>query len=57
MAKKKKATTKKQITPARKKRGAAVSKERDKVTNHAIEQLADTVARDGSIFRCVRSPI
>jgi DNA topoisomerase-6 subunit A len=47
MAKKKKATTKKQITPARKKRGAAVSKERDKVTNHAIEQLADTVARDG----------
>ena len=47
MAKKKKATTKKQITPARKKRGAAVSKERDKVTNHAIEKLADTVARDG----------
>jgi DNA topoisomerase-6 subunit A len=47
MAKKKKATTKKQATPARKKRGAAVSKERDKVTNHAIELLADTVARDG----------
>ena len=47
MAKKKKATTKKKTSPARKKRGAAVSKERDKVTNHAIELLADTVARDG----------
>ena len=46
MAKKKKATTKKKTTPTPKKRGAAVSKERDKVTNRAIELLADSVARD-----------
>jgi DNA topoisomerase-6 subunit A len=44
---KKKATPKKKTPPATKRRGAAVSKERDKVTNRAIELFADSVARDG----------
>ncbi|MCH2140255.1 MAG: DNA topoisomerase IV subunit A [Phycisphaerales bacterium] len=39
--------TSKKSTPRKKPRRAAVSKERDKVTNRAIELLADNVARDG----------